>query len=94
MFQKTTMLRNINTPSKNARFLDTTTYLNHDFQRNAPFLYKKMKKPEKNRKKTPKKRCKKTTAQKSDAFFVTYLNIQPKSTQRKIKTYNTFSNVK
>jgi len=75
MFQKTTTLRKNNTLSKNARFLDTTTYLNHDFKRNDTFLYKKMKKTEKNRKKAPKKRCKKTTAQKSDAFFLTYLNI-------------------
>jgi len=70
MFPKTTTLRKNNTPPKSVRFLDTTTYLNPNFKRNDTFLYKKMKKTEKNRKKTPKKRCKKTTEQKSDAFFV------------------------
>jgi len=82
MFQK----NNINVPKNNnvakkqhavqkRTIFEHTTYLNPNFQRYDTFLYKKMKKTEKNRKKTPKKRCKKTTAQKSDAFFVTYLNI-------------------
>ena len=76
---------NINVPKNNnvakkqhavqkRTIFENTTYLKPDFQRNAPFLYKKMKKTEKNKKKAPKKRCKKTIQQKSDTFFVTYLN--------------------